>query len=117
VRELTFGDLGTLETEKTTAPAWGYSADVNEMIRAAHDRPDLCGLKVETTPWWWTGGLSLLHRDVPFYGDDGPPRRSRHFNYAIVLAGRTQDLVVARRGRYALVRLGTGCQPDPGWDS
>jgi GPI mannosyltransferase 3 len=110
---LTFGEMGAYGPEKTRLSAWGDFADVNRLLLLANEREDLCGLKVESTHVAWTGGLSHLHRDVPYYPRAGPPRESGDFNYILTRAGKQAGEVVARDGANALVRLRDGCVPDP----
>ena len=111
--ELTWGELGSRNgPEEVTA--WGHFADVNRLLLAANERPDLCGLKLEQQDRVWSGGYTYLHREVPYYGGDGPFDSGR-FNYVIapiapVPPGRT---VVATDGTFQLVRVGDGCRADP----
>lgn len=120
---LTFGDLGAYESLKPGASAWNDFADVNRLLLAAYEQEDLCGIKVESAHQAWTGGFTYLHRDVPFYAHNGPPRGAGHYNYAITGAQPwmqpgtvTNGLrVVARDGRHALVQFAPTCVPDPGY--
>lgn len=111
--KLTFGELGAYENLKPQASAWGDFADLNRLLLRAHGQPDLCGLKLESAHQAWSGGFTYLHRDVPFYAANGPPRHSGHFNYVITSGG--PGPVVAREGRHVLVRIADGCRPDPGY--
>jgi hypothetical protein len=123
---LTFGDLGQYDQDppgpnlyyKPHASAFDDGGPVNRLLLAAHHRPDLCGLKVETAPLTWTGGYTYLHRNVPLYPPWGPPSEAGFYNYQItavqeVAAGE----VVAVDGDQALVRVREGdCLPDPGYE-
>lgn len=114
--ELTFGQLGQYEDSRPSASAYDDSGSVNRLLLAAHERPDLCGLKLEAVHLAWSGGFSYLHRKVPLYPHFGPPRSSRLFNYAIAPAGAAAGEVVASDGGVALVRLPwTECASDPGY--
>lgn len=110
---LTFGELGAYETSKPGASAWGDFQDVNRLLVAAGQLGDLCGIKVETTHQAWTGGYTYLHRQVPYYGHQGPPRHSGRYNYVIAFNGGGSGQVVAREGNQALVRIADSCLPDP----
>jgi hypothetical protein len=112
---LTFGDLGAYGAKRADVSAWGDFADINRLLLLASRREDLCGMKVESANVAWTGGLSHLHRDVPYYPQDGPPRASGHFNYVITGAGDGAGEVVAQDGANELVRLRSGCVPDPAY--
>jgi hypothetical protein len=112
---LTFGDLGAYGAERAGVSAWGDYADINRLLLLANEREDLCGMKVESAHVAWTGGLSHLHREVPYYPQDGPPRESGHFNYVITGAGDQAGEVVAQEGANTLVRLRSGCVPDPAY--
>jgi uncharacterized membrane protein YuzA (DUF378 family) len=117
--DLTFGQLGSGDTPwGPNASAYDASGSVNRLLLLAGRRPDLCGLKVESARPEWTGGYSYLHRQVPMYRFDGPPRSSGKFDYVIARAGSpgsTAGKVVARDGDQVLLRLPiTGCRPDPG---
>jgi hypothetical protein len=84
----------------------------------ANRRPDICGIKVETTLIEWTGGYSYLHRQVPLYRSDGPSRESGRYNYVIARAGSVpQDEVIAVDRKQVLARLPLSrCIRDPGFD-
>ena len=114
---LTFGDLGQYGVAKGEISAYGYGASVNRLLLAAHDRADLCGLKIEGSGIVWTLGYSGLHRDVPLYSTPGPADDSGYFNYAIGTAAPTPgDTEVARDGSMRLLRLDrSGCIRDPGF--
>lgn len=123
---LTFGDLGQYDQNppgpnlyyKPHASAFDDGGPLNRLLLAAHRRPDLCGLKVETAPLTWTGGYTYLHRDVPVYPPWGPPVESGVFNYRIIAVHDvTTGEVVAVDGDQALVRIRDGgCRPDPGYE-
>jgi GPI mannosyltransferase 3 len=113
-RGRTFADLG--QGFAPASAAVDFGGPVNRLLFAAHRLPDLCGLKVESTHLAWTGGFSYLHRKVPLYYSYGPGRPSGLFNYAIANSSQAgTGTVVARDGDQALVRLGDGCVPDPGY--
>jgi hypothetical protein len=84
-----------------------YKGAYNRALAAAHDRADLCGLKLPTERTG-SGGISWLHRRVPVYGrEDAPPVTARKYNYVIELG---------RDGSATLVPLGfTACAPDPSY--
>lgn len=113
--KLTFGDLGAYEGLKPDASAWGDFADVNRLLLRAHEQEDLCGLKLESAHQAWSGGQTYLHRPVPFYAHNGPPRESGYFNYVIGSGG--QGTVVARAGRHALIRIAGSCRADPNYNA
>jgi hypothetical protein len=87
---------------------------LNRLLEAAGSRADLCGLKVEGVALILTGGQTYLHRQVPLYGDPGPPRERGFFNYVITqrspLSGEQE---VTTDSGYALRKLArVGCEPD-----
>jgi GPI mannosyltransferase 3 len=113
---LRFGQLGQYEQVKPRAWAYDDFGQVNRLLLAAHDLPDLCGLKLEGVDLVWSGGYSYLHRPVPLYPHDtGPGRAAGTFNYALAVRGRASGpgTVVARQGPYDLLRVRDGCVPDP----
>jgi hypothetical protein len=114
-KSLNFGDLGAYPGAKAGQSAWRDFDDVNRLLLAAHDEPELCGLKMEVVHQAWTGGFTYLHRRVPYYSHDGAPRSSGHFNYVITWADRAPGRVAAQVGRVALVQLSPGCTPDPAY--
>lgn len=114
--QLRFGQLGQYGPSR--AGDWAYQdfAQVTRLLYAAHDRPDLCGLKMEGVDLVWSFGGAALHRAVPLYQHDRPPwRGAGFFNYAIAVRGRSAGEVVAEAPPYVLLRLGAGCRPDPAW--
>jgi len=114
-RQLTFGQLGAYEDSRPQASAFDDAGPINRLLLAAHERPDLCGLKVEATHLAWTGGSTYLHRPVPLYPHTGPPRQSGFYNYVIASAGSGGE-VVAREGHLVLARLPVSpCVNDPGY--
>jgi GPI mannosyltransferase 3 len=84
------------------ASAWHRFEDVDELLLVAHDRPDLCGLRIEVADAAFSGGLTWLHRDVPLYGPDEGP--SGTFNY--VIAGEPATLR----------KVADRCRPDPAYE-
>lgn len=113
---LRFGQLGQYEQVKPAASAYDDFGQVNRLLLAAHDLPDLCGLKLEGVDLVWSGGYSYLHRPVPLYPHDtGPARAAGTYNYAIAVHGRAEGpgTPVAREWPYELVRVRDGCVPDP----
>ncbi|HXN84098.1 MAG TPA: hypothetical protein VN883_16580 [Myxococcales bacterium] len=113
---LRFRDLGQYLDVKPDQPAYQDFAQVTRLLFAAHDRKDLCGLKMEGVDLVWSFGYSALHRPVPLYQHDRPPsRESGRFNYVIAVQGRAAGAVVAEDFPYALVRVGDACAPDPGY--
>ena len=111
---LQFWQLGQYESVKPRAWAYQDFAGVNRLLLAAHDRPDLCGLKFEGVDLVWSGGYSYLHREVPLYQHDRPPTRaSGKFNYVIAVAGTVPGEVIAQERPWQLLRIGASCRPDP----
>ena len=111
---LQFWQLGQYENVKPHAWAYQDFAGVNRLLLAAHDRPDLCGLKMEGVDLVWAGGYSYLHRPVPLYQHDRPPtRQSGKFNYVIAVAGRARGEIIAQERPWQLLRIGAACEPDP----
>jgi len=75
-------------------------------LLAAHERPDLCGLKIEAVHLAWTGGFTYLHRPVPLYPHVGPPRASGFYNYVIAYAALAPaEEIAAAEGNLVLQRL------------
>ncbi|MDQ3265318.1 MAG: hypothetical protein M3Y59_16950 [Myxococcota bacterium] len=115
-RSLTFGQLGQYLREKPRASAYDDFGGVNRLLLAAHDREDLCGLKVESVHAAWMGGQTYLHRQVPLYPHSGPPREGHRFNYAITASAWAREgQVVAAEGGSVLVRFPWACVPDSGY--
>jgi hypothetical protein len=113
---LRFRDLGQYLHAKPEQSAYQDFAQVTRLLLLAHDRDDLCGLKMEGVDLVWSFGYSALHRPVPLYQHDRPPsRESGRFNYLIALRGRAAGAVVAEDFPYALLRVGDACAPDPGY--
>lgn len=111
---LRFGDLGQYGPARAGDWAFQDFAQVTRLLYAAHDRPDLCGLKMEGVDLVWSFGGAALHRPVPLYQHDRPPwRGSGFFNYAIAVRGLSPGTVVAEDPPYVLLWLGGGCKPDP----
>jgi GPI mannosyltransferase 3 len=104
-RGLTFGELGQYEQIKPDASAYDDQGDINRLLLAAHELPDLCGLKVEAVHLAWTGGFTYLHRNVPLYPHSGPGRQSMFYNYVLTAAGWDGGEVVKSAGRFVLRRL------------
>jgi GPI mannosyltransferase 3 len=102
---LTFGELGQYEQAKPDASAYDDQGDVNRLLLAAHELPDLCGLKVEAVHPAWTGGFTYLHRNVPLYPHTGPPRQSMLYNYVLTTADWGGGEVAKAAGRFVLLRL------------
>jgi hypothetical protein len=113
--QLTFGQLGAYEDSRPQASAFDDAGPINRLLLAAHDRADLCGLKIEATHLAWTGGVTYLHRPVPLYPHTGPPRQSGFYNYVIAWAPGGGE-VVAREGNLVLAKLPVStCANDPGY--
>ncbi|MBF5041974.1 hypothetical protein FGE12_06185 [Aggregicoccus sp. 17bor-14] len=115
--QLRFGDLGAYEESRPRASAWDDAGPINRLLERAGHAPDLCGLKVEVAHLAWTGGYSYLHRPVPLYPHDGPPRGAGLYNYAITVPGAVGSdggaQVLASDGPLVLVRLQrAGCVAD-----
>ncbi len=102
---LTFGELGQYEQTKPDASAYDDQGDINRLLLAAHELPDLCGLKVEAVHLAWTGGFTYLHRNVPLYPHTGPPRQSMFYNYVLTSADWDGGEVAKSAGRFVLRRL------------
>ncbi|MBI3180550.1 MAG: hypothetical protein HYZ28_00150 [Myxococcales bacterium] len=118
-RSLTFGDLGQYP-ERPGASAYDDFGPVNRMLLAAHERPDLCGIRVDIAHLAWAGGHTYLHRKVPLYHLGWPPIEARTFNYVITWASHhlPGEVVAkdARNPQVALVRLHLdGCRADVGY--
>lgn len=114
VRDLRYGDVGQGHLFAPGASAYTHGDSVNRLLLAAHERRDLCGLKVEGEIVAFTGGYAYLHRPVPLYGRDGPPRETGAFNYVVGPWDPAAAGVVARDSGLALIRLGGGpCRPGP----
>lgn len=111
-----FGEPGETPYLKATRKAYEFSSSINALLLAASGEPDLCGLKVEVRPWFIFGGYTYLHRQVPLYDSEGPPRPSGQFNYVISDDRRVEagEAVRAASGKLVLKRLSTGpCRSDP----
>lgn len=108
--QLTIGDLGQLGGG---ASAHGRNDSVNRLLLVAHDREDLCGLRIEDAHVVFTGGYAYLHRPVPIYNDDAGVRGEGVFNYLIAWKDGGHlppGELVARDGIFVLVRLpSAGC--------
>jgi GPI mannosyltransferase 3 len=116
--QLTFHDLGSQPViGRPSRSAYDFGGPANRLLLQANRRPDICGIKVETTLIEWTGAYSYLHRPVPLYRSDGPARDSGRYNYVIARAGSVpQDEVVAVDNNQVLARLPVSrCTPDPGF--
>ena len=116
--QLTFHDLGSSPvTGPPGTSAYDFGGPANRLLMEANRRPDICGIKVESTLIEWTGGYTYLHRQVPLYRFDGPSRLSGRYNYVIARAGSApQDQVVAVDGKHVLARLPVShCTRDPAY--
>ena len=115
--DLTFADVGQSGPRDPSSSAYDSFGQVNRLLLAAHDQPDLCGLKVEVSGLDITGGYSYLHRPVPLYSASGPARESGFFNYIItsLAPGLPGEIRAADRG-VALVRLRERCVVDTRYD-
>jgi hypothetical protein len=113
--QLTFGDLGQYEDLKPRVSAYDDFGSVNRLLLRAHALPALCGLKIEGVHLAWTGGYTYLHRPVPLYGDNGPPRRSLGYDFVITPRPWSRGTqVMAVDGSFVLARLPiANCLPDP----
>jgi phosphatidylinositol glycan class B len=114
MRTMTLGDLGSYLTfpAKAQQPALDNSGSENRLLLAAYARPDLCGIKVQTTSIEDMGGYTYLDREVPLYDVSGPGPESGRYNYLVVGDGAPGE-VVARDGPLVLVRISPGCS-NPG---
>ena len=98
------------------ASAYDDEGPINRMLLAAHQQPDVCGLKIEAVHLAWTGGATYLHLPVPIYPHFGAPRESGFFNYVVTLQGAVSpQQVVAADGNVVLARIANGCRPDVGY--
>lgn len=113
IRDVDYGDVGQAQLFAADASAYEHGDSINRLLLAAHDRDDLCGLKIENEDMVFTGGYAYLHRDVPLYDRLGPQRQSRIFNYAIGLWDPLDPGVVALDGGMALTRLSRELCVDP----
>ena len=113
--DLTWGDIGSRNGPEDVV-AWGHFADVNRLLLAANERPDLCGLKLEQQDRVWSGGYAYLHREVPYYA--GGPVDPAFFNYVIapVAPAAPGQTVVATDGSFQLMRVSGGCRRDPAFE-
>ena len=113
---LTMGDVGQYP-ERRAVSAYDDMGPINRLLLAAHDRPDVCGLRIDVVPLAWSGGSTYLHRPVPLYDVGQPTADLARFNYVIAwdAAGRS-GIVVARDARVpqlVLRRLPiVACTPD-----
>ena len=65
-RYATFDDLGQYEGPLSgPQPVWHRFEDINRLLWAAGQQPDLCGLALVEQGPVWSGGYTYLHRDVP----------------------------------------------------
>jgi hypothetical protein len=111
--ELTFGDIGQYEPQRSKQSAYDDFGPVNRLLLVAHDRADLCGIMIESTHLAWTGGSTYMHRFVPIYSR-GEYARAPHYNYVLTYGGGARGgKVVASEGPLALVNVGPSCTPDP----
>jgi GPI mannosyltransferase 3 len=104
-RALTFGELGEYPemASRTAYDGWG---PVNRLMLAAHDQPDLCGLRIDIAAPAWTGGSTYLHRRAPIYWG-GPGPESRAFNYVMTVDQPGLQIVARdpREPQFVLARL------------
>jgi hypothetical protein len=113
-RSLTFADLGAYP-ERPQASAWDDYGPVNRLLLAAHQHPDLCGLRIDAAHLAWTGGSTYLHLSAPLYPAGNPPPQTRLFNYVITGPGSGAQ-VVAKEGNLELVHIPVEpCVPNPGY--
>lgn len=113
-RSLTFSDVGQGDLFDPTASAYTHARSINQLLYAAHDLSDLCGIAVRNEMRVWTGGYVYLHRPVPFYGKDNLPTDPLVYNYEIGAARPNQPGIVTRHGDLALIRLRPPpCSRDP----
>ena len=112
---LTFWRLG-ISDPKGSLSAIDYGGPENRLLLRARQLTDLCGLKIASLENWRTGGYAYLHRRVPMYRFEPPEAGAGHFNYVIAKRGAIAGDEVAVDGAVSLVRLPTGCLPDPTYD-
>jgi phosphatidylinositol glycan class B len=111
---LTFGDLGAYP-ERSEVSAWDDYGPVNRLLLAAHQRENLCGIRIDVAHLAWTGGSTYLHRNAPLYHLGQPSPQTRLFNYVITQKGSGAE-VVASEGSLELVHLPVEpCASDPGY--
>ncbi len=116
---LTMGDVGQYP-DRPQSSAYDDFGPVNRMLLAAHDRADLCGVRVDVAHLAWSGGSTYLHRPVPLYHLGQPPLELRLFNYLVTFdQPRLPGEIVFRDSRspsVVLVRLPQGgCATEPGY--
>jgi hypothetical protein len=129
--DLTMRDIGQAEILgiENNESVWRWRHELNAMLLDAHERTDLCGLRLVGESAVNSGGYAFLHRDVPFYHAidympvDGEPEDAAtrtpdasHYNYLI--ARHSVDVPhpfepVTRRGQWRLYRRSEGgCEVD-----
>jgi hypothetical protein len=110
---MTWKQIGGARSYPANELAYEYDGNFNRLLLAAHDQKDLCGLLFENFPRFSTGGYTYLHRRVPILTSPLVGRTTTAANYAITShpAGGAAA-VVARSGRWSLVRFAAGC-PTP----
>ncbi len=116
--KLTFGELGQYP-ERPHESAYDDFGPINRMLLAAHERPDLCGVRIDIAHLAWTGGHSHLHRRAPLYHQGWPPPEAQVFNYLVTFVPPPFGQVVAQDARnpsVGLVRLPFDtCRTDVGY--
>jgi 4-amino-4-deoxy-L-arabinose transferase-like glycosyltransferase len=79
--ELTFDDIGTFVGERRgQRSVWSMSDDIDRLLSAAGQRPDVCGVAVDDIIWY--GGFTYLHRNVPLLWGAGQ-REQLSANYIV----------------------------------
>lgn len=113
--KLTFGDLGAYVRERPHSSAHHDVEGVNQLLMAASQNHDVCGVRIDVVHLAWTGGLSYLHRPARLYHLGQPPLETQYFNYLITWSHiATPGEVVAFDAKHAfkLVRLFPHCRVD-----
>ncbi|MBL8924432.1 MAG: hypothetical protein JNJ54_36625 [Myxococcaceae bacterium] len=111
-RSLTRRDLGQWDE----GSAYDVGGPQSRLLVAASKQEDLCGLALLVGNRHDTFAFTALHRDVPFYGFDAPPRDARHYNYVIAAEGAEAGDVIATDHGVSLVRVSRApCVKDAAW--
>jgi hypothetical protein len=104
-RELTFGQVGQYP-DRPQVSAYDDAGEINRLLLIAHDRPELCGIRIDATLLEWTGGYAYLHRHVPYLSSDDAPLDSGRVNYVIARVDQAPPgLVVATDRDAVLVKV------------
>ncbi len=84
-----------------------FDQDIDRLLIDLHDQADLCGLRIEGRPVWYTGGYTFLHRDVPIYWSSYEPGFDQtQYNYVIAPLESRTEAPLERRGDFGLWKTG-----------